>query len=66
MWRLTVEVITEKVLYSEKPIEVTNTITLEFKEIGNALDYMVATNRFAVGKVKYELEFVETEGEEEC
>lgn len=65
MWRLTVEVTTEKV-YSDKPMEVTDTITLEFKNIGNALDYMVATNKFAVGKVKYELEFVETEGEEEC
>lgn len=68
MWKLTVEVTTEKV-YSEKPMEVTDTITLEFKELGFALDYMRITQRYAVGKINYVLECIEEEkeeGEEEC
>ena len=65
MWRLTVNVTTEKV-YSDQTMEVTDTVVLEFSGIGDALDYMVTTEKFAVGKVKYEIEFVAKEGDVEC
>jgi hypothetical protein len=66
MWRLTVEVISERVIF-QKPEEVKDSMVLEFRELGFALDYMRITQRYAIGKISYVLECIEEEKEEgEC
>lgn len=65
MWKLTIER-----TYMRKGYELeysqTDVIVLNFPSLGLASQYIHNTQEFADGELKYHLEYVEKEGEEEC
>lgn len=65
MWRLTVESITEKVIF-DKPEEVKDEMVYETDSLHDVHSLINFTNKYGIGKFKYNIEYFTKEGECEC
>lgn len=63
MWKLTIER-TYKKMGFEREYDVTDEMVLNFPYLGHAHEYMEITQKYAEGELKYHLEYVAKEGEE--